>query len=134
MPIRRQWSVLTGGSGSFEVCFLLVSSLKAVPCAGYSSYSVSAFRTPSSLTFFVSFFKIRVDPCVQKTPRRREWLPTPVFLPGEFHFPLDLTLTFYVKLFSIIQTLFFIIRTFKIPCSFLFTSELTEPYYIKACK
>ena len=40
----------------------------------------------------------------------------------------------YVKLFSIIQTLFFIIRTFKIPCSFLFTSELTEPYYIKACK
>ena len=25
------------------------------------------------------------DPWVRKTPWRREWLPTPVFLPGEFH-------------------------------------------------
>ena len=25
------------------------------------------------------------DPCIGKTLRRREWLPTPVFLPGEFH-------------------------------------------------
>ena len=25
------------------------------------------------------------DPCVGKIPWRREWLPTPVFLPGEFH-------------------------------------------------
>ena len=25
------------------------------------------------------------DPCVRKIPWRREWLPTPVFLPGEFH-------------------------------------------------
>ena len=25
------------------------------------------------------------DPRVQKIPWRREWLPTPVFLPGEFH-------------------------------------------------
>ena len=25
------------------------------------------------------------DPWVSKTPWRREWLPTPVFLPGEFH-------------------------------------------------
>ena len=25
------------------------------------------------------------DPWVGKTPWRREWLPTPVFLPGEFH-------------------------------------------------
>ena len=23
--------------------------------------------------------------CVGKTPWRRKWLPTPVFLPGEFH-------------------------------------------------
>ena len=25
------------------------------------------------------------DPWVGKIPGRREWLPTPVFLPGEFH-------------------------------------------------
>ena len=25
------------------------------------------------------------DPWVGKIPWRREWLPTPVFLPGEFH-------------------------------------------------
>ena len=25
------------------------------------------------------------DPWVEKTPWRRAWLPTPVFLPGEFH-------------------------------------------------
>ena len=25
------------------------------------------------------------DPWIQKIPCRREWLPTPVFLPGEFH-------------------------------------------------
>ena len=29
--------------------------------------------------------RIRFDPWVGKTPWRREWLPTPVFLPGEFH-------------------------------------------------
>ena len=27
----------------------------------------------------------RFHPCVGKIPWRREWLPTPVFLPGEFH-------------------------------------------------
>ena len=27
----------------------------------------------------------RFDPWVRKIPSRKEWLPTPVFLPGEFH-------------------------------------------------
>ena len=27
----------------------------------------------------------RFDPWVWKIPWRRDWLPTPVFLPGEFH-------------------------------------------------
>ena len=27
----------------------------------------------------------RFDPWVEKIPWRREWLHTPVFLPGEFH-------------------------------------------------
>ena len=26
-----------------------------------------------------------LDPCVRKVPWRREWLPTPIFLPEEFH-------------------------------------------------
>ena len=29
--------------------------------------------------------RLRVDPWVRKIPWRREWQPTPVFLPGEFH-------------------------------------------------
>ena len=29
--------------------------------------------------------KTQFDPWVRKIPCRREWLPTPVFLPGEFH-------------------------------------------------
>ena len=29
--------------------------------------------------------KCRLDPWVRKTPRRRAWQPTPVFLPGESH-------------------------------------------------
>ena len=29
--------------------------------------------------------EIRLNPWVGKIPWRREWLPTPVFLPGEFH-------------------------------------------------
>ena len=27
----------------------------------------------------------QVQPLVMRSPWRREWLPTPVFLPGEFH-------------------------------------------------
>ena len=30
-------------------------------------------------------FNLPSDPWVGKIPWRREWLPTPVFLPGEFH-------------------------------------------------
>ena len=29
--------------------------------------------------------KTLMDPWVGKSPRRRKWQPTPVFLPGEFH-------------------------------------------------
>ena len=33
----------------------------------------------------------RFNPWVGKTPRRREWQPTPVFLPGNFHWQGSLT-------------------------------------------
>ena len=29
--------------------------------------------------------RLRFDPWVKKFPWRRKWLPSPVFLPGEFH-------------------------------------------------
>ena len=29
--------------------------------------------------------RCRFDPCIRKTPWRRKWQPTPVFLPGESH-------------------------------------------------
>ena len=29
--------------------------------------------------------ELRFNPWVRKMPWRREWLPTPIFLPGEFH-------------------------------------------------
>ena len=29
--------------------------------------------------------RFRFDPWIRKIPWRREWQPTPVFLPGEFH-------------------------------------------------
>ena len=29
--------------------------------------------------------RLRFDPWARKIPWRRNWLPTPVFLPGEFH-------------------------------------------------
>jgi len=31
------------------------------------------------------FRRHELDPCVRKIPWRREWLPIPVFLPGEFY-------------------------------------------------
>ena len=31
------------------------------------------------------------DPCVRKFPWRREWQPTPAFLPGELHGQRSLT-------------------------------------------
>ena len=33
----------------------------------------------------LSHFSIQLDPCVGKIPWRGQWLPTPVFWPGEFH-------------------------------------------------
>ena len=36
-----------------------------------------------------------VDPWVEKIPWRREWLPTPVFLPGESHGQRSLVATFH---------------------------------------
>ena len=29
--------------------------------------------------------ELGLDPWVRKIPRKKKWLPTPVFLPGEFH-------------------------------------------------
>ena len=33
----------------------------------------------------LAMWETEFDPWVEKIPRRREWLPTPVFLPGKSH-------------------------------------------------
>ena len=65
----------------------------------------------------------RFDPWVEKIPWRREWLPTPLFLPGEFHGQRNLvgystwgrkeldtterlTLSLFISLFSVQEGLF----------------------------
>ena len=46
------------------------------------------YGTPGSWDgkeFFLQCRRLKFDPWVGKFPWRREWQPTPVFLPGEFH-------------------------------------------------
>ena len=43
------------------------------------------FRTGSDRKERLQFKRPRFHPWVRKIPWRREWLPTPVLLPGEFH-------------------------------------------------
>ena len=44
----------------------------------------------------------RLDSCVRKIPWRRRWLPTPVFLPGEFHGLRSLAAAKDLKEFSLL--------------------------------
>ena len=49
---------------------------------GASSVAL-AIKNPSASE--TNIMRLRFDPWVEQTPWRREWQPTPVFLPGEFH-------------------------------------------------
>jgi len=40
---------------------------------------------PQTVKNLLQFRRSRFHSWVRKIPWRREWLPTPVFLPGEFH-------------------------------------------------
>ena len=54
------------------------------PTWGYVSYA-RGFPGGSDSRVFLQCGRPGFDPWVRKIPCRREWLPTPVFLPGEFH-------------------------------------------------
>ena len=47
------------------------------------SLKLTMYHLPSDLG--LQCRRLRFDPWVRKIPWRREWLPSPVFLPGEFH-------------------------------------------------
>ena len=45
----------------------------------------SAFLVAQTVRDLFAIKRYRFDPWVRKIPWRREWQPTPVFLPAEFH-------------------------------------------------
>ena len=52
-------------------------------CLSFSFLTLSLFTSPHLKKW--NLRRPRFDPWVRKIPWRREWQPTPVFLPGEFH-------------------------------------------------
>ena len=56
---------------------------------GFGPYQLPFHKVASQVTEMVknpsTMQEIWVDPGVRMIPWRREWLPTPLFLPGEFH-------------------------------------------------
>ena len=50
-----------------------------------NSYFKGASLAAQTVKNLPAMQRPRFDPWVRKIPWRREWLPTPVFLPGEFH-------------------------------------------------
>ena len=52
---------------------------------GYPLQYAWAFLLAQLFPFFLQCGKPGFDPWVGNIPWRREWLPTPVFWPGEFH-------------------------------------------------
>ena len=49
------------------------------------------------LSNIVKNLQLRLDPWVRNIPWRREWQPTPVFLPGESHGQKD-SLIYYIMI------------------------------------
>ena len=66
-------------SSSHQVAKYWSFSFRISPSNEYSRHGVN--------TTYTSWLRQRTwfDPWVGKIPRRREWLPTPALLPGEFH-------------------------------------------------
>ena len=61
-------------------------------CGNADGYGFLVYRYGRALPRWLRLLRIclqcrrpRFDPWVGKIPWRREWLPTPIFLPGEFH-------------------------------------------------
>ena len=65
---------------SFCICFLSLSL-----CFSLSLYIYIYAHGGSGVKHLSQCRRRRFNPWVRKTPWKRKWLPTPVFLPGEFH-------------------------------------------------
>ena len=64
------------------------SSISIIYSGPYSGLIKDIYWLPWWLRWWricLQFGRPEFDPWVRKIPWRREWLPTPVFLPGEFH-------------------------------------------------
>ena len=54
-------------------------------CSGLKESSTRASLVAQTVKSPPAMRETRFNPCVKKSPWRAERLPTPVFLPGEFH-------------------------------------------------
>ena len=72
--VQLSHSYMTTGK-TIHICYILKVCLAGVVFPASSDSKESAFQCR----------RPRFDPWVGKIPWRREWLPTPVFLPGESH-------------------------------------------------
>ena len=112
-PASRNWAVRSllhragdlQWSHGWSCSFLPYLALNPIPCPLYSLHPEIQPRTPpqgaGDLVRLFQTMRIHwwlrreriwlqckrsgFDPLVRKIPWRREWLPAPVFLPGEFH-------------------------------------------------
>ena len=64
---------------------LLLQLLLIYPCLSRGSSGASDGKKKKKKKNLTAIQETWVHPWVGKIPRRREWLPTPVFLPGESH-------------------------------------------------
>ena len=97
----KRWSWSLMDRHGFKCCFhhFLAFSIYHTPSCAVMCWIVSPTSNICMLIFQLQGLpwwlrqvriclqcrKPRFDPWFQKTPWRREWQPTPVFLPGEFH-------------------------------------------------
>ena len=101
---RRTWQVTIHAKelGTFEYPCTPQGLICSRNFSGWEKTLILQKRIFSKVTFFFTFTffsgfpggsdgkesacgRPRFDPWVRKIPWRREWLATPVFLPGEFH-------------------------------------------------
>ena len=66
----------------FLFIYLSKKKTEYLPCLGYPSCRCSGKESACQCR---RFERHSFDPCIRKIPWKRQWQPTPVFLPREFH-------------------------------------------------
>ena len=74
-----KWERYFCGSGVFSSLLLKRNKLL------YGNLVILASLVAQIVKNLLQCRRPRFDPCIRKIPWRKEWLPTPVFLPGKFH-------------------------------------------------